>query len=144
MFERAGDVVAAARACIGTPFRHQGRVPGLGLDCAGLGIVAAKAVGIEIKDFSGYPRLPFDGMLKKMFDEQINLKRVEKNDASPGDVLLMRIEQAPQHVAILSYGGYMIHAYQGVGKVVEQRIDKLWSNKIVAVYRFVLSEAAHE
>lgn len=144
MFEKSSDVVAAARACIGTPFRHQGRLPGVGLDCAGLGIVAAKAAGIEIKDFTGYPRLPFDGMLKKMFDEQQFLKQIPSSELRAGDVLLMRISTAPQHVAIASENGYMIHAYQGVGKVVEQRIDDDWRNKIIAVYRFVLSEADHE
>lgn len=138
MFEKADEVIAAARSCIGTPFRHQGRIIGAGLDCAGLGIVVAKAVGIEIKDFSGYPSQPFDGMLKKMFDEQDFLQQINLSDAKPGDVLLMRISSAPQHVAILSDKGYMIHAYRGVGAVVEQRIDDFWNSKIVAVYRFVL------
>lgn len=145
MFERADDVIAAARECIGTPFRHQGRVPGMALDCAGLGIVVAKKVGIVIKDFAGYPSLPFDGMLQKMFDEQPNLKRIAKIDAAPGDVLQMRISNDPQHVALLSYNGYMIHACRTVGRVVEQRIDEVWKAKIVAVYRFVLpGGAAHE
>lgn len=138
MFERADEVVAAARACIGTPFRHQGRLPGVGLDCAGLGIVAAKAAGIAIKDFSGYPHLPFDGMLKKMFDEQEGLQQITVNDIEFGDVLLMRISAAPQHVAIYVGGGYMVHAYQAIGKVAEHRIDELWRRKIVAAYRFVL------
>ena len=139
MFEKADQVIAAARECVGTPFRHQGRLRGVGLDCAGLGIIAAKAVGIEIVDFSGYPRTPFDGMLKKMFTAQSwHLRQIKNDDAAPGDVLLMRISSAPQHVAILSYNGYMIHAYQNVGKVVEQRIDDDWRNKIIAVYRFVL------
>lgn len=144
MFEKADEIIAAARECIGTPFRHQGRVPGKGLDCAGLGIVAAKAVGIEIKDFIGYPNLPFDGMLKKMFDEQKNLVRIARLDAAPGDVLLMRISDAPQHVAILSYNGYMIHAYQSLGKVAEQRIDGVWRSKIIAAYRFVIGGACNE
>lgn len=139
MFEKANEVVAAARACIGTPFKHQGRAPGVELDCAGVGIAAAKAAGIEIKDFSGYPRLPFDGMLKKMFDHQVELGlmiEIDKNHVCAGDVLLMRIEKDPQHVAIYSGDGYMVHAYRTVGKVVEQRIDSSWKNKIVAVYRF--------
>lgn len=144
MFEKADEIIAAARACIGTPFRHQGRIPGVGIDCAGLGIVAAQAVGIDVKDFVGYPSLPFDGMLKKMFDSQSSLVRIAKTDAAPGDVLLMRISDAPQHVAILSYNGYMIHAYQSVGTVVEQRIDGVWRSKIIAVYRFVFSGAANE
>lgn len=138
MFEMADEVIAAARACIGTPFRHQGRLPGVGLDCAGLGIAAAKGAGIDIQDFTGYPQLPFDGMLKKMFDAQPRMREISKSEMLPGDVLLMRISSAPQHVAIVSENGYMIHAYRGAGKVVEQRIDSEWKNKIVALYRFVL------
>ena len=41
-------IVAAARACIGTPFRPQGRLPGVGLDCIGLAAWAVRAVGIEV------------------------------------------------------------------------------------------------
>jgi len=129
-------VVAAARALIGTPFRHQGRLPGVGLDCAGLGIAVAKSIGIDITDFSGYPRTPFDGMLKKMFDVQDYLQQIDINNIEAGDVLLLRIKSAPQHVAIYVGGGYMVHAYQTVGKVVEQRIDETWNKKIVAAYRF--------
>lgn len=138
MFEKADEIIKAARACIDTPFRHQGRVIGVGLDCAGVGIAAAAAVGIEIKDFEGYPGEPFDGMLKKMFDDQPNLVKIGKNDMSPGDVLLMRISSAPQHVAILSHDNYMIHSYKNIGRVVEQKIDADWKNKIIAVYRFKL------
>jgi len=141
MFERAGEVVAAARGCIGTPFHHQGRLPGVGLDCAGVGIVAAKSVGIEIKDFAGYPRTPFDGMLRRMFDEQVALGLM--NEISPaskeaGDVLLMRMSTDPQHVGVYVGNGYMVHAYHAIGKVAEQRIDEFWRGKIVAAYRFVL------
>lgn len=138
MFEKATDIISAARSYIGTPFQHQGRLPGIGLDCAGVGIAAAKSLGIPIKDFSGYPRTRFDGMLKKMLDEQESLQQIGINDAKPGDVLLMRISADPQHIAIMSYNGYMIHAYANVGKVVEQRIDVDWKNRIIAVYRFVI------
>lgn len=138
MYHKADELIAVARSYINTPFHHQGRLPGIGLDCAGVGIAVAKSLGIPIKDFSGYPRTPFDGMLKKMLDEQESLMRIARDTAEPGDVLLMRISTDPQHIAIMSYNGYMIHAYQNVGKVVEQRIDAYWKNKIVAVYRFVL------
>lgn len=144
MFEKADEVIAAARECIGTPFRHQGRLPGVGLDCAGLGIVAANAAGIDIKDFAGYPRLPFDGMLKKMFDEQPQLKQIDKRDAQPGDVFIMRNSHEPEHIAIASENGYIIHSSWNIRKVVEQRLDELLRNRIVYVYRFVLGEADHE
>lgn len=138
MADIATAVVSAAEQFRETPFRHQGRVPGVGLDCAGLGIVCARAAGIDIKDFTGYPRTPFDGMLKKMFDEQPHLTPVPRSQMQAGDVLLMRIKTAPQHVAIYVGDNYMVHAYQTIGRVVKQRIDDDWRNKIIAVYRFVI------
>lgn len=134
----AEKIIAAAMACINTPFVHQGRVPGVGLDCAGLGIICARAIGVEVTDFKGYPRLPFDGMLKKMFDEQPHLREVPRAEMQAGDVLLMRISTAPQHVAVYVGGGFMVHAYQAIGKVVQQRLDESWRNKIIAVYRFAV------
>ncbi len=34
--EQVDAAIAAARTCLGTPFHHQGRAPGVGLDCIGL------------------------------------------------------------------------------------------------------------
>ena len=77
-------------------------------------------------------------MLKKMFDHQENLQQINVGDIEAGDVLLMRISKAPQHVAVYVGGGYMVHAYQESGKVAEHRIDDIWLSQIVAAYRFVL------
>jgi cell wall-associated NlpC family hydrolase len=49
----AAEIIAAARACLGTPFRHQGRLPGIGLDCAGVALHVAQAVGCGTLDASG-------------------------------------------------------------------------------------------
>jgi cell wall-associated NlpC family hydrolase len=43
----AHNMVLAARECLGTPFQHQGRVPGVGLDCVGVAIYAAREVGLN-------------------------------------------------------------------------------------------------
>lgn len=129
--------ITAARECIGTPFRHQGRIAGRGLDCAGLVIHAAKGVGLTLTDYAGYPDQPFNGMLKRMVDSQKHLVEIPKTDVLPGDVLLMRVRQAPQHLAIVSYGEYIIHAYQNIGKVAEHCIDQMERLKIVAAYRLI-------
>ena len=44
------QILAAARAEIGTPFRHQGRVSGKALDCAGLICHVASVIGLEYFD----------------------------------------------------------------------------------------------
>ena len=141
------EIVGFARECINTPFRHQGRVCGYGekfgdkycggLDCAGVIIHCAKKLGIEHADMQGYPRLPYKNMLQDFLDAQPNLTKVPISEMGEGDVILMRIKAAPQHLGIYAGNGYMIHAYEEIEKTALQRIDDVWLKKITAVYRFV-------
>lgn len=128
-------IVEHAMACVGTPYRHQGRLIGVGLDCAGVVIHALRAAGVAVVDHAGYPRTPFDGMLKKMADAEPALIQVSADDMQPGDVLLLRINTAPQHLAVYVGDGYMVHAYSHIGRVVKQRVCSDWRGKVVAVYR---------
>lgn len=127
--------IAYARACLGTPFRHQGRLPGVALDCAGLVLAVAQAVGVEAVDFPGYGRQPFNGQLEAALAAQPCLEPVALADRQPGDVLLLRIARDPQHLAILGEGT-LIHAWADAGQVCEHRLDARWEARIVAVYRF--------
>ena len=126
-------VLSAARACLDTPFAHQGRIPGLALDCAGLVVVVAKAIGADYNDHRGYSRSPSNGLLEAALDAQPCLDRVY--DMQPGDVLLMRFASDPQHLAIYA-GDTIIHSYSQVGKVCEHRLADVWRSRIVRVYRF--------
>lgn len=127
-------IVVAARACLGTPFRHQGRAPGVGLDCAGLAVVALQSAGVEVRDYRGYGRIPNDGRLRRAIDEQPGLESVPVDKAEPGDVLLLRFAGVPAHIGILTAPGIMIHAYEQIGRVVEHRIDEAWRGQIVAAW----------
>ena len=127
------DIIAAARACIGTPFRHQGRIPGVALDCAGLVVAVAESVGAAYVDHAGYGRNPAHGMLESVLDAQPFLERVF--DRKPGDVLLMRFSGEPQHLAIFT-GTNIIHSYEAVGRVCEHRLASVWAARIVRTYRF--------
>ena len=135
MTELQSTIVAAARACLGTPFRHQGRAPGIGLDCAGLAVVALKSAGVDIHAPANYSRTPHDGRLRAMIDIQRGLRFVPRDDMQDGDVLLIKIGNEPSHVGICTGSGNIIHAYEQVGKVVEHRLDAAWQAQIVAVYR---------
>lgn len=130
------DILAAARECVGTPFWHQGRQVGIGLDCAGVAVHVAQCIGINYFDVSGYGRIPAGGQLERALDEQPGLQRVFINDKQPGDLLLMRFASDPQHLAIYA-GETMIHAYEPVGVCCEHRLSSMWAARIVRVYRFV-------
>lgn len=129
------DILAAARQCIGTPFRHQGRLIAFGLDCAGVAIHVARQIGVGHLDVSGYGRTPANGQLEQSLDSQPCLERIPLTSPSPGDLLLMRFASDPQHIAIYA-GETIIHAYEAAGQCCEHRLSSMWAARIVRVYRF--------
>ena len=129
----SNDIILAARECIDTPFQHQGRIVGKALDCVGVVIHVAKRLGLEIFEPAAYGRAPHQGMLELLADQQTDLERVQ--DRQPGDILMMRFAQEPQHVGIFT-GENIIHAYENIKKVCEHRLSSVWAARIVRVYRF--------
>lgn len=127
-------IINTARDCIGTPFRHQGRIAGKALDCAGLVVHIARSLNFKYQDVSGYERSPHKDLLKKVLDSQICLQRIDVLE--PGCVVLFRIRTEPQHLAIFT-GETIIHAYETVGRVVEERCGEFWKKRVIAAYRMV-------
>lgn len=128
----ADEIIAAARAEIDTPFVHQGRLPGKALDCAGLCVVVARRWH-EVAEPAAYSSSPSGGQLENWLDRQNFLERATTPQA--GDILLMRFDSDPQHLAIFT-GVNIIHSYRASGRVVEHILDVKWSRRIVRVYRF--------
>jgi len=132
----AAEIIAAARQCLGAPFRHQGRSLTTGMDCAGVALHVAQAIGCEALDVSGYGRTPANGQLEATLDTQPDLVRVlDIASRQPGDLLLMRLARDPQHLAVLC-GDTIVHAYATVGACCEHLLDEAWERRIVRVYRF--------
>jgi len=127
-------LIAAARACLGTPFRHQGRQPGVGLDCVGLLVHAARAAGLCDYDFTVYGRRPSGGLLEAHL-AAAGLREIPVARARPGDVALFRFDGPAQHVGLLSERG-MIHAHIAMRGVVEHRLDPSWRARMVACLAF--------
>jgi cell wall-associated NlpC family hydrolase len=137
------EVVAAARGWIDTPFHHQARLKGVGVDCAGLVIGIARELGLVAPDFdvTAYPRQP-DGKSLLAFCDA-HMQRIERAALRPGDVLVVSFDADPQHVGVL--GDYwhgngvlsIIHSASNVsrgGRVVEQRLMFSNSMRFVAAY----------
>ncbi len=132
----AQTVIDLARECVGTPFRHQARVCGVGMDCAGVLVHIFERLGLDYTDEVGYPRRPYEGQLEAGLLRQPHLELISKTDLQAGDVVLFRIKKEPQHIGIFT-GETLIHAYFSTGRVVEQRFDP-WRNQITHAYRVVL------
>ena len=127
-------IIDLARECIGTPFYHQGRVLGVGMDCAGVVAHILEGLNLPYNDARGYPRTPFDGMLKKCLDEEPSL--MEVGALEPACVVLMRVTNDPQHLAIWT-GEKIIHSSLEAGKATEEGMPSSRKAKIVACYRIV-------
>ena len=125
-------LVEAARAYIGTPFHHQGRVRGVGVDCVGLVVCAARDAGYTVKDTTVYARDPDGASLVGALSEQ--MQPVE-GGWMPGDVLTFWVVKPglPQHVGIYA-GETVIHAPIG-RRVAEHRLTAQMLKKLHSVWR---------
>lgn len=138
------DVVAAARAWLGTPYRHQASLKGVGADCLGLvrGIWR-EIVGPEPEPPPGYSAdwAEATGEERLLAAALRHLVPVASREVSSGDVLLFRmIERGPaKHAAILVSkhfeNGTIIHAYSGHA-VCETRIGPAWERRFAGAFRF--------
>ncbi|MEO0413205.1 MAG: NlpC/P60 family protein [Pseudomonadota bacterium] len=128
----AQKMVAAARACLGTRFRHQGRSQAAGLDCLGLIVVAARAAGMELKDAAAYSRQPN----QSDFEHYVGVNRMSRCDKiKPGRVGVFDFGAGPQHVALFTPIG-IIHAYAPARKVVEHGLRAPWPQQLSHILKF--------
>lgn len=126
------ELCAAALALVGTPFHPQGRVPGVGIDCIGVAICAARACGIAIADRTDYPMQP-NGILRGELNAR--LQRVQ-GEPQAGDLLMMRFDTAPHHVALLIDGGRIVHAHMRARRTVVQAYTNYWRERTCGAFRF--------
>ena len=135
----------AARAYIGTRFRHRGR-NARGIDCVGLGVVAYADCGVTLPDFRLYGPEPHrDGMTQHMraaLGEPVAVAPVAAGALQVGDVAVFRFDHEPHHMGIIGdhdYGGTraltLIHADGMNGRVLEQRLTPDMVSRITHVYR---------
>lgn len=132
-------LVAAARACLGVKFKHRGRDPKTGLDCAGLVVHSLHQIGLDPHDLKTYGREPFQDGLVRVVQSNLGPPLPKHSDILPGDILLFRFSRDPHHLGIAGdyiHGGLsLIHAYGGAEKVVEHRFDQIWIDRVCDVYR---------
>ena len=136
-------VIAEARKWLGTPYKHQASVCGVGADCLGLiRGVWRQVVGPEPETLPAY---------------SADWGEVDRNETvlaagkkwliarplptiQPGTVVVFRWKNAPiaKHAGILTDYGRFIHAYEKAG-VVETTLGRQWRNRIVAAFAFPIS-----
>jgi hypothetical protein len=116
-----------------------------GCDCIGLIIGVASVLDIKCKglslhdiDTANYSKIPDGQSLKNTLDSY--LTPIPISNFQPGNILLLKITQHPQHVAFVGdYAGgglSLIHCYIQARGVIEHVLDDYWRARIIGAYEF--------
>lgn len=111
-------VLVAARAWLGTPYHHQARIRGAGVDCAMLLAEVYREAGV-IGPIDPRPYPP-DWHLHRSTERYLGwLARygAEVPAPQPGDVAVFRVGRCFSHGAIVEAWPQLIHAVHGIGCV---------------------------
>lgn len=143
MTDRA-QIVAEARRWVGTPYHHQARLRGVGVDCVGLIIGVGTELGIlecnerTLRPWAGYARTPNPERMRAGL--AAHLVQIGASEALVGDIAWMEWrDQMPMHLGIMGEEDgrlTLIHAAGDIGECVEHDIDDEWAGRIVGWWRY--------
>ncbi|MFD2181426.1 NlpC/P60 family protein [Rhodoplanes azumiensis] len=134
------DIVAEARRWIGTPYRHQASLQGVGCDCLGL----LRGVWRAFHGDEPEPVPPYTpdwaeatGRDTLVAAATRHLITIDAAAMRPGDVLLFRWRAGlpAKHAAIATSDTTMVHAHDGAA-VAEVAIAPWWRRRVAGTFRF--------
>lgn len=119
------DIVTEARRWIGTPYHEQASVRGGGCDCKGLVVGVARECGLPEAD-GFHARLANYGVKVdvRLLRHGLAAELRQVAGPRPGDVLLLRVRDKAQHLALLVDGSRMIHCW---GAGLQQVVSAPWT-----------------
>lgn len=128
-------VVAEAMSWLRTPYHHQGRIKGVGVDCATLLCEVYEAVGVTPHiDPTPYPA---DWHLHRSDERYLGwLTEYGREVDAPqvGDVIVWKFGRCFSHSAILCENGNIIHSYLDLGVVIERRDAPVFEGRAVKYF----------
>lgn len=136
----AARIVSEALEWVGTPYRHQGSLKGVGCDCLGLVRGVWRAVyGKEPEEPGPYAAdwAEATGEDRLLAAAGRHCVSKAKDEAVPGDLLLFRWrpDVPAKHAGVLAAEDRFIHAYQGHSVLVSALVPH-WRRRIAGVFAF--------
>ncbi|MEO1398235.1 MAG: NlpC/P60 family protein [Pseudomonadota bacterium] len=140
-------VVSTARGWLGTPYRHQASIKGVGCDCLGL----LRGVWRELAGSEPESPPPYSSDWAETGRQETLLEAAHRHltpcdtlQLVPGRVVVFRMSRfaMAKHVGIVSGPDRFIHAYEAAG-VLETAFDAFWCNRIVELFDFAPPVSGH-
>lgn len=132
-------IVAEALSWERTPYHHQARVKGVGVDCGMLLAEVYEAVGLTDHIEPGnYPHDWHHHQHREIYREWLEQYAEPVETPLPGDVVLYRFGRTGSHAAIVLDWPDVIHSYirlgvcrarSGDGQLAAHRLDSFWAIK---------------
>lgn len=134
------EIVAAARAWVGTPYHHQASVRGIGADCLGLVRgVWRDVMGAEAECPPAYSRdwAEASGEETLLAAAARHLRPIAIAEARAGDVVVFRLRSGlvAKHTAVLTSPSTFVHAMEGA-PAVEVSLGSWWRRRIAGAFSF--------
>ncbi|MCE9561882.1 MAG: hydrolase [Planctomycetes bacterium] len=125
-------VVAAARSWLGTPYHHHARVKGVGADCLTLLASVYAEAGVippvRIPEYSHQWHLHRSEEL--YLNGVLEHAREISGPPEPGDTVVWKFGRCYSHGAVVVVWPLVIHAYIGIGTVLEDAEKAGWLSHI--------------
>jgi NlpC/P60 family putative phage cell wall peptidase len=137
------QIIAHARAWIGTPYMHQASLRGVGCDCLGL----LRGVWRAVHGEEPYIVAPYSADWAEASQQETladaareYLNEIPVADFGAGDVILFRWRcgSPAKHCAIATSNETMVHAHDGAS-VAEVAIGPWWRRHLAYAFRFPLT-----
>ena len=133
-------VVTAVTSWLDTPYHHQARVKGVGVDCAQLVAAVAEECGyikpgIVIQNYS--PEWHLHNREERMVNIVLEFGCLEKTgELEPGDILAFKFGRVCSHLGIYVGNEQFVHARIDQGKVVLNTLSGDWKQRHLRTFTF--------
>ncbi len=132
-------IVEEALTWEGTPYHHQAKLKGVGVDCAMLVVGIAQQIGALPKDINIKVYSPEWHLHNKeeMMCDLIESYHCELTDELlPGNILTFKYGRVQSHLGILLNDNQFIHARVDIGKVVINELGEEFLKRLGRIYTF--------
>jgi NlpC/P60 family putative phage cell wall peptidase len=134
----AEEIAGAARAWLGTPYRHRASTLGAGSDC--LGLVRGVWRALYGSEPMAMPNYSADwrqaGRAGLLESAEALMERAE-GELQSGQLVLFRLQRSlpPRHCGIMVARDRFIHAQEAIG-VVAANMSESWRRRVAGLFEF--------